>query len=153
MAPFVVATLEQSLRLDIGPPFSLLVHDLDHAGGNDFNMLVQVFFGQFLFSHGGAASDQCDAEWLTDLSLPAIMHEPFPMDQVLQDSLYYPSSGFDGDPVRHLAGNILSFIYVDYGYSHDEFMCGLACYISVLTGLLHFRRSMSQTPPRQKPLP
>jgi hypothetical protein len=73
-APLVVATLEQSLRFDIGPAFSLFVHDLDHAGGKDFNMLVQVFYGQFLFSHGGAASDQCDAEWLTDLSLPAIMH-------------------------------------------------------------------------------
>jgi hypothetical protein len=39
----------------------------------------------------------------------------------LEDSLYYPSSGFDRDPVKYLSGNILSFIYVDYGRSHDEF--------------------------------
>lgn len=64
-------------------------------------------------------------KWLTDLSLTTVMNEPFPLHELLQDSLYYPSSGFDGDPVRHLAGNILSFIYVDYGYSHDEFMNAL----------------------------
>ncbi|MBC8386388.1 MAG: hypothetical protein H8E09_00940 [Gammaproteobacteria bacterium] len=63
--------------------------------------------------------------WLTNLSIDTIKSEPFPLDQVLQDSLFYPSSGFDGDPVRYLAGNILSFIYVDYGYSHEEFMNAL----------------------------
>ena len=64
-------------------------------------------------------------QWLSDLSKDTFMHEPFPLDQVLKDSLYYPSSGFDGDPVRYLAGNIFSFIYVDYGHSHDEFMNAL----------------------------
>jgi hypothetical protein len=64
--------------------------------------------------------------WLSELSASAIMSEPFPLRQLLEDSLYYPSSGFDGNPVRHLAGNILSFIYVDYGRSHDEFRNALA---------------------------
>jgi len=63
--------------------------------------------------------------WLTNLSSTTIMNEPFPLHELLRDSLYYPSSSFDGDPVRHLAGNILSFIYVDYGHSHDEFMSAL----------------------------
>jgi len=63
--------------------------------------------------------------WLTNLSSTTVMNEPFPLCELLHDSLYYPSSGFDGDPVRHLAGNILSFIYVDYGHSHDEFMSAL----------------------------
>jgi len=57
--------------------------------------------------------------WLADLSSTTIKDEPFPLDQVLKDSLYYPSSGFDADPIRYLAGNVLSFIYVDYGYSQD----------------------------------
>jgi hypothetical protein len=52
-------------------------------------------------------------------------NEPFPLHELLHGSLYYPSSGFDGDPVRHLAGNILSFVYVDYGHSHDEFVSAL----------------------------
>lgn len=59
-------------------------------------------------------------QWLAGLSANAIMNAPFPLTQLLEDSLYYPSSGFDGDPVRHLAGNILSFIYVDYSRKHDE---------------------------------
>lgn len=54
------------------------------------------------------------------------MNDPFPLIDVLRDSLYYPSSGFDGDPVKHIAGNILSFIYVDYGYGSDEFLRALA---------------------------
>jgi len=41
-------------------------------------------------------------EWLTNLSPKTIMNEPFPLHELLRDSLYYPSSGFDGDPVRHL---------------------------------------------------
>lgn len=64
-------------------------------------------------------------KWLTNLSSTTIMNELFPLHELLHDSLYYPSSGFDGDPVRHLGGNILSFIYVDYGQSHDEFMSAL----------------------------
>ena len=39
----------------------------------------------------------------------------FDLKKVLQDSLYYPSSNFDGKPVTHLMGNIYSFIYADYG--------------------------------------
>lgn len=63
--------------------------------------------------------------WLSDASPATIKNESFPLRELLEDSLYYPSSGFDGDPVRHLAGNILSFIYVDYGHSHDEYMNAL----------------------------
>lgn len=58
--------------------------------------------------------------WLAALSSSAIVDEPFPLHDVLTDSLYYPSAGFDGDPVKWLAGNIYSFIYVDYGYTQDE---------------------------------
>lgn len=59
--------------------------------------------------------------WLSKLSASSIENEPFPLSRILRDSLYYPSSWFDGDPVRHLAGNILSFIYVDYGHEQSEF--------------------------------
>lgn len=59
--------------------------------------------------------------WLANLSADTILDGPFPLKRILSNSLYYPSSGFDGDPIRYLAGNILSFVYVDYGHSHDEF--------------------------------
>jgi hypothetical protein len=58
--------------------------------------------------------------WLCNLT-PAIKTNPFPLRKILKDSLYYPASGFDGNPIRHLAGNIHSFIYVDYGHERDEF--------------------------------
>jgi len=43
-----------------------------------------------------------------------------PLTEILNNSLYYPSSGFDGDPIKYLSGNIYSFIYIDYGISSDE---------------------------------
>lgn len=63
--------------------------------------------------------------WLTKLSSISMTSEPFPLHELLNDSLYYPSSHFDGDPVRYLAGNILSFIYVDYGHTYDAFVKAL----------------------------
>ena len=64
-------------------------------------------------------------EWLTELSPTTMTNGRLPLRQLLRDSLYYPCSAFDGDPVKHLAGNILSFVYVDYGYSRDAFLAEL----------------------------
>ena len=61
-------------------------------------------------------------QWLLDLTPTTMANRQFPLNELLRDSLYYPSSGFDGEPVKHLAGNIISFVYVDYGYTRDEFM-------------------------------
>jgi hypothetical protein len=38
-----------------------------------------------------------------------------PIRPLLEGSVYYPACGVDGDPVKHLGGNSLSFVYVDYG--------------------------------------
>jgi hypothetical protein len=59
-------------------------------------------------------------QWLSKASQESIKEDPFPLQKILKDSLFYPSSGFDGDPVKHLAGKIYSFIYVDYGYEETE---------------------------------
>lgn len=59
--------------------------------------------------------------WLRNLTAESIREGAFPLKQILKDSLYYPSSGFDGDPVKYMAGNLHSFIYVDYGHGRDEF--------------------------------
>ena len=58
--------------------------------------------------------------WLTELSPTTMTNGRFPLRELLRDSLYYPCSGFDGDPVKHLAGNILSFVYVDYGPTPED---------------------------------
>lgn len=50
---------------------------------------------------------------------------PFPLEEVLQGSLYYPSSGRDGDPIRYLGGFMHSFIYVDYGIARGEVLASL----------------------------
>ena len=63
--------------------------------------------------------------WLANLTSDAIKHQPIPLFDLLRESLYYPSCGFDGDPIKHLGGNVLSFVYVDYGHTRDAFMSAL----------------------------
>ena len=63
--------------------------------------------------------------WLTNLTPETIRHEPFPLRELLRDSLYYPACGFDSDPIKHIGGNILSFVYVDYGHTRDAFLNAL----------------------------
>ena len=63
--------------------------------------------------------------WLTNLTPETIKHDPFPLRELLRDSLYYPSCGFDSDPIKHIGGNVLSFVYVDYGHTRDVFMNAL----------------------------
>lgn len=64
--------------------------------------------------------------WLNDVTPESMHSDPFPLSRILLESLYYPSCGVDGDPVRHLAGNILSFVYVDYGISKEELLAELS---------------------------
>ena len=64
--------------------------------------------------------------WLDGITVAADHAQPFPFKRMLKNSLYYPSSGFDGDPVKYLAGHIHSFIYVDYGYSESDFLGALS---------------------------
>lgn len=59
--------------------------------------------------------------WLSRLTAESIESGPFPLREILRSSLYYPASGFDGDPVKYLAGDIHSFVYVDYGDGEEAF--------------------------------
>lgn len=63
--------------------------------------------------------------WLTNLSAELMNTEPFPLNDVLKDSLYYPGAGTDGKPVQWLTGNTYSFIYTDYGVARSEFLDAL----------------------------
>ena len=58
-------------------------------------------------------------EWLSRLDEKRF-NTAFPHVYVLQGSLYYPSSGFDGVPVQRLGNSIHSFVHVDYGYTLPE---------------------------------
>ena len=61
-------------------------------------------------------------KWLTDLTSSSMQNSTFPLRKLLENSLYYPCSWFDGKPIEHLSGNIVSFLYVDYFYSKEDFM-------------------------------
>jgi hypothetical protein len=53
-------------------------------------------------------------DWLSSVNFK------FNINEVLKDSLYYPSSAFDGDPIKYFMGNVYSFIYVDYCNTRDD---------------------------------
>ena len=63
--------------------------------------------------------------WLMKLTAETMANDPFPLYEVLQDSLYYPGAGTDGKPVRWLAGNTCSFVYTDYGVSRSRLLNAL----------------------------
>lgn len=58
--------------------------------------------------------------WLEAVDSLSINLTSFPLKEILTDSLYYPSSGFDGNPIKFLNGNIISFVYADYGLTEQE---------------------------------
>ena len=59
------------------------------------------------------------AGWLANVSHGTMEEEPFPLRDILHHSVYYPASGFDGGPVKNLAGCLFSFVYVDNGICSD----------------------------------
>jgi hypothetical protein len=63
-----------------------------------------------------------DGTWLEELTAETLLTVEFPIQAILKDSLYYPASGFDGDPIKHLLGTFMSYIYVDYARSHELLM-------------------------------
>lgn len=59
--------------------------------------------------------------WLASLTAESIRSGRFPLRDILRGSLFYPASGFDGDPVKYLGGYVHSFIYADYGVDEEAF--------------------------------
>lgn len=62
---------------------------------------------------------------LLTLSKDDILNHGLPLDDILVNSAYYPSSGFDGGVIKHCNTNlqdegIVSFIYCDYASAEDD---------------------------------
>ena len=55
-------------------------------------------------------------DWLKVLS----NLEKLPLRDILTRSVFYPSCGLDGKPIKFLGGYVHSFVYVDYGLDHDQ---------------------------------
>jgi len=64
-------------------------------------------------------------DWLSSISKQSIEEDKIPLEEILQDSLYYPSSGLDGDPVRHFSNLFNSYVYVDYGVTKKDLIAEL----------------------------
>lgn len=60
-------------------------------------------------------------EWLTESAL----NKPLPILDLLSESVYYPASGLDTDPMMHLGHYFWSFVYADYGYTSEEIRMAL----------------------------
>jgi len=56
-----------------------------------------------------------EPDWLASVS----EEHPLPLSDLLQNSLYYPASRLDGDPVRYFAGFLHSFVYADSSISKE----------------------------------
>ena len=70
-----------------------------------------------------ALKEKEQPNWLKQLEFNnGLIISDFPLKDIISESLYYPASGVNGTPIKFLAGNFLSFIYVDYGYEKQEIM-------------------------------
>ena len=64
--------------------------------------------------------------WIDKLTIDDIISQPIPIANILTDSFYYPSCGFDGGIVKDCNTkardfNIQSFIYSDYATGQEAF--------------------------------
>ncbi len=55
--------------------------------------------------------------WLAKIATSQVAPKALPLKSILKDSLFYPASDLDPEPIKNFAGNIHSFIYVDYNVS------------------------------------
>lgn len=67
-----------------------------------------------------STTDDDFVAWLAALNPESVASVRFPLQRLLDGSLYYPASAFDGDPIRLLGGVVQSFVYVDYCKSAED---------------------------------
>ena len=92
----------------------------------------------------------CPPDWLMGTSQPL---GPLPLAELLADSVYYPACGFDGRPIRYLAGKYHSFIYVDYGVERAEAVDQLSTFRGYAPAAWRDVRQEELTPQGWQPLP
>ena len=62
---------------------------------------------------------------IDSLTSDEIQNGKFPLEELLENSLYYPSSGFDGGVVKHFSKEVQSFIFCDYATSKVKLLDAL----------------------------
>jgi hypothetical protein len=65
---------------------------------------------------------QAPPHWLTQIIERSgdFISSRFPVEALSTNSVYYPTSGLDGTPVKWLAGNFYSFVYTDYLMTKED---------------------------------
>ena len=71
---------------------------------------------------GHELEDMKIPEWLKNLN-PVMPPLQVPMQELLNDSFYYPGSGLDGMPLRIFSGKIHSFVYAYYALTRERLVC------------------------------
>jgi hypothetical protein len=66
-----------------------------------------------------------EPDWLLRAESDDSSETIFSPQDILKDSLYYPSCGFDGEPIRYLSHYFKSFVYTDYGWSERDVLDAL----------------------------
>ena len=62
------------------------------------------------------------SKYATNFLQEKILEEPFSLKTVLKNSVFYPSSRFDGSPIKQLSKFFNSFIYTDYGVERKNLL-------------------------------
>jgi hypothetical protein len=61
--------------------------------------------------------------WMHDVEITdGAIKSSFPLEKLLNNSVYYPGAGFDGRPVQWLHRLFQSFVYVDYGVRREHLL-------------------------------
>lgn len=87
-------------------------------------------------------------KWLRGVADRQELPIPIPLEHVLAESCFYPSSGLDGSPVLLANGCVHSFVYVDYGTSRDAVLRALSS-----PGFKHYRLLLQRDVARQELVP
>lgn len=58
--------------------------------------------------------------FIDKLTKEDILTKKIPLKEILENSFYYPSSGFDGNVIRIYSKEIQSFVYCDYGIEESH---------------------------------
>lgn len=64
-------------------------------------------------------------EWIYQYENYQNTDSEIPLDDILKDSLFYPASGLDAAPIKHLSKEIQSFVYADYSVTEEQFLGNL----------------------------
>jgi hypothetical protein len=87
-------------------------------------------------------------EWLRRLDDLERLPVPIPLEDVLAESCFYPSSGLDGSPVLLANGCVHSLVYVDYGTTRDAVLRALSS-----PGFKHYRLLLQRDIQRKELVP